>query len=34
MDNRANWHQRLNQVRGWIFVVAIVIAGVVWLVKR
>jgi hypothetical protein len=34
MDHRANWHQRLNQARGWIFVVAIVIAGAVWLVKR
>jgi hypothetical protein len=34
MDNRANWHQRLNQGRGWIFVVAVAIACIVWLVKR
>jgi hypothetical protein len=34
MGNHMNWHGRLNQARGWIFAVAAVIAGAIWLVKR
>ncbi len=34
MDRNSTWQQRLNQARGWIFLVAIAGAGLVWLVRR
>jgi flagellar biogenesis protein FliO len=34
MDNRANWHSRLNRTRGWMIVAALLIVAVAWLVKR
>lgn len=34
MKTGSNWHSRLLQARGWIFVVAVAAAGLVWLVKH
>jgi hypothetical protein len=30
----SKWTDRLNQARGWIFAAALVVAGVVWLVRH
>jgi hypothetical protein len=30
----SNWQGRLNAARGWIFGAAVLVAGVVWLVRR
>ena len=34
MDRKLTWHQRLNQARGWIFFLAIVCAGLFFLIRR
>jgi len=31
---KSNWQMRLNAARGWIFGAAVLVAGVVWLVRR